>query len=114
MNLPVLLSRRSAMRRLSAVALAIVALATVAGPVAAHGPDPTLSGFFGANQDLRYRWRSGSEPSAAIKSAIQSAAADANASRGSKAATFTYDSGGANPIGYGAGATCGVNGLACF
>jgi hypothetical protein len=49
-----------------------------------------------------------------IKTAIQSAAADATASRGSKAASFTYDSGGANPIGYGAGATCGVNGLACF
>ena len=30
------------------------------------------------------------------------------------AATFAYDAGGSNPIGYGAGATCGVNGLACF
>ena len=27
---------------------------------------------------------------------------------------MTYDAGGANPIGYGPGATCGVNGLACF
>ena len=32
----------------------------------------------------------------------------------SQAATFAYDAGGSNPIGYGAGATCGVNGLACF
>ncbi len=31
-----------------------------------------------------------------------------------RAALFAYDSSGANPIGYGVGATCGVNGLACF
>ena len=48
------------------------------------------------------------------KTAIKAAAGDANASRASKAATFTYDASGASPIGYGAGATCGVNGLACF
>ena len=36
------------------------------------------------------------------------------ACKGSHAATFVYDATGANPIGYGAGATCGVNGLACF
>ncbi len=49
-----------------------------------------------------------------IKSAINAAAADANASRASRAATFSYTASGSNPIGYGAGATCGVNGLACF
>src|SRR5262249_25250062 len=107
-------SRRFAIRPLAASVLAIAAVAAAASPAAAHGPDPTLSGFFGVNQDLRFRWRAGSEPTSAIKSAIQSAAADANASRGSRAATFTYDTGGANPIGYGQGATCGVNGLACF
>src|SRR5690242_13297567 len=101
-------------RRLAAGALWLVVLAAVAGPASAHGPDPTLGGFFGANQDLRYRWRAGAEPSAAIKSAIQSAASDANASRVSRAATCTYDRGGPNPIGDGTGATCGVNGIACF
>jgi len=106
--------RATMARRLAAGALGVVVLGAIAGPASAHGPDPTLSGFFGANQDLRYRWRSGAEPSSAIKGAIQSAASDANASRGSKAATFTYDSGGSNPIGYGPGATCGVNGIACF
>jgi hypothetical protein len=114
MNRCMALARRTVARRVLATFIGILVSATAGGPVGAHGPDPTLSGFFGPNQDLRYRWRSGSEPSSAIKSAIQSASADANASRGSKAATFTYDSGGANPIGYGAGATCGVNGLACF
>ena len=78
-------------------------------------PDPVLSGGpFGQDQDLRFRWRAGSEPTAAIKTAIRAAAADANASRGVEAATFTYDASGPSPIGYGVGATCGVNGLACF
>ena len=101
-------------RRVAAAVLGVAIALTVAGPASAHGPDPTLGGLFGVNQDLRYRWRSGAEPSTAIKSAIQAAASDANASRASRAATFTYDSGGPNPIGYGLGATCGVNGIACF
>jgi hypothetical protein len=89
--------------------------AVTPGPVAAHGPDPALSGdLFAQNQDLEFRWRSGAAPPAAIQTAIRDAAADVNATRASKAATFTYDSTGANPIGYGPGATCGVNGLACF
>jgi hypothetical protein len=97
------------------VAAAALALTLSAGATTAHGPDPWLSGGpFGQNQDLRFRWRAGSEPTAAIKTAIKAAATAANASRGSKAATFTYDAAGANPIGYGLGATCGVNGLACF
>lgn len=103
--------RRTA-RSLVVVVLFIVAVGP--GSVAAHGPDPTLGGVFADNQALRFRWRSGSEPIASIKTAIRDAADDANAGRGSKAATFTYDSGGSNPIGYGVGATCGVNGLACF
>jgi hypothetical protein len=101
-------------RRLVALvaALAVIPLASTGS--FAHGPDPTLGGAFAQNQDLRFRWRGGSEPTAVIKAAIRAAAVDANDSRGSKAATFTYDSGGSNPIGYGPGATCGVNGLACF
>ncbi|OGO56715.1 MAG: hypothetical protein A2Z32_01200 [Chloroflexi bacterium RBG_16_69_14] len=102
-------------RRLATVAAALVILSLTFGGAAAHAPDPVLGGgLFGQNQDLRFRWRAGSEPTAAIKTAIKTAAADANASRGAKAATFTYDAAGSNPIGYGLGATCGVNGLACF
>jgi hypothetical protein len=102
-------------RRVLAVIAAWAVLALSAGGAGAHGPDPKLSGGpFGQDQVLRFRWRSGSVPTAAIKAAITSAATAANASRGSRAATFTYDSAGPNPIGYGAGATCGVNGLACF
>ena len=102
-------------RRLAACAAALVVLSLTVGGASAHGPDPVLSGGpFGQGQDLRFRWRAGSEPTAAIKTAIRAAAVDANASRASRAATFTYDAGGPSPIGYGIGATCGVNGLACF
>jgi hypothetical protein len=97
-----------------AFAAALVVIAFAASSAVAHGPDPTFSGTFAANQELRFRWRAGSEPTAVIKAAIRDAAVDANDSRGSKAAIFTYDSGGPNAIGYGRGATCGVNGLACF
>jgi hypothetical protein len=109
--------RMGVARRRRWVARAVLPLALAAlttGLTAAHGPDPTLNGLFDPNQDLRFRWRAGSEPTAAIKTAIRDAATDANESRGSMAATFTYDTGGSNPIGYGAGAPCGVNGLACF
>ncbi|MEP6638404.1 MAG: hypothetical protein ABJC39_03570 [Chloroflexota bacterium] len=94
---------------------ALIALLLAVTGVSAHGPDPALSsGPFGQNQDLRYRWRAGAEPAAVIKTAIKAAAAADNATRASKAATFTYDAAGSSPIGYGAAATCGVNGLACF
>jgi hypothetical protein len=102
-------------RSVAAIVATLILTAVSVGGVAAHGPDPVLGGgLFAPNQDLRFRWRAGSEPTAAIKTAIRDAAADANASRGSKAATYTYDAAGPNPIGYGVGATCGVNGLACF
>jgi hypothetical protein len=86
-----------------------------AGIVAAHGPDPFLSGGpFGQNEQLQYRWRSGAVPVSAIATAIKAAAADATNTRASKAPTFAYATSGANPIGYGVGAPCGVNGIACF
>jgi len=96
-----------------AVVLALVA-ASVTTPVLAHDPDPALSGgTFGQSQALEFRWRSGSEPPSAIRTAVLEAAGDSNATRASQAATFGYDSTSSNPIGYGSG-TCGVNGLACF
>ncbi len=110
-------SGRPGHRARSSIRIATIAMivALMTGSASAHGPDPNLGGAsFGQYQDLRFSWRSGSEPTGAIKTAIKAAAADVNATRGSRAATFTYDSAGSNPIGYGAGATCGVNGLACF
>jgi hypothetical protein len=102
-------------RRALALITAMTLSALTAGGVTAHGPDPKLSGGpFNQDQVLRFRWRSGSVPTSAIRTAITKAAADANATRGSRAATYVYDPAGSNPIGYGVGATCGVNGLACF
>src|SRR5215203_4598026 len=92
--------------------VAVFGLLALAMPweVAAHSPDPILGGgLFAQGQDLRFRWRAGAEPAAVIKTAIRAAATQANATRNSRSATFTYDSAGASPIGYGSGATCGVN-----
>ena len=101
--------------RLAAALLAVAACAILVPVAAAHGPDPVLSGgLFAQSQSLEFRWRAGAEPPTAIRTAIRAAADDIGATRASKAATFAYDSAGASPIGYGPGATCGVNGLACF
>ena len=106
--------RPTGARRLRGAAVAILLLAGTATPAAAHDPDPALSGgVFDQNQALEFRWRSGSEPPSALRSAVLAAAGDVNASRASRAATFNYDGTSGNLIGYGTG-TCGVNGLACF
>ena len=99
----------------ASLGIAIVLALVMPWAVLAHGPDPILGGgLFAQGQDLRFRWRAGSEPIAVIRTAITAAASDANTTRNSRSATFTYDAAGPNPIGYGPGATCGVNGLACF
>ena len=109
------LRSRSLRHPFLAVLAALGVVLSSAGIVAAHGPDPFLSGgAFGQNQQLQFRWRSDAVPAAAVATAIKAAAADASSTRAAKAPTFLYASGGANPIGYGVGATCGVNGIACF
>ena len=101
-------------RALPACVLAVLATTVGVVPVSGATPDPFLGGAFAQGDVLAYRWASGAVPPPAIKTAINAAADDANASRRSKAPTFDYDSGGANSIGYGVSAPCGVNGLACF
>jgi hypothetical protein len=93
----------------------VLGIASGAGSVAAHGPDPVLGNAFWAKDvNLTFRWRAGEEPPAALKTAIRAAADDSNATRASRAAIFTYASGGTSPIEYGLDVTCGVNGIACF
>ena len=95
----------------------ILTAAAVAGalPAAAHGPDPVFGGvLYGQNQELRFRWRGGQEPPAVMQQAIRLGAADANATRNSRAAIFVPDPAGASWINYGLDVACGVNGLACF
>jgi hypothetical protein len=101
----------------SAVATLILVAALAGAPAVAdaHAPDPVLSGgLFAQNADLHYRWGTGGTPTTAIRTAVNGAAADSNASRRSKAATFTYDAAGGNTVYYGVDVPCGVNGLACF
>lgn len=97
-------------------ALALALSATAAGvlPALAATPDPFMGSPFSQNQLLEYRWGSGAVPPTVIKTAINAAADDANASRKSKAPAFDYDTGGTNTISYGVDVPCGVNGLACF
>jgi hypothetical protein len=102
-------------RALLALGAAAAILSATGGMARAHGPDPVLSdNLYGQDQALTYRWRSGSVPPAAIRTAINAAAGDIADTRASRAATFDYDAGGASLIGYGPAATCGVNGIACF
>ena len=107
-------ARSRLLTALAGLAAALVVLVTPA-PAGAHGPDPVLgNGWFDQDQALTFDWRTGSTPPASLRSAVRAAAADASGSRRSRAATFAYVDGGANPIGYGAGNTCGPNGIACF
>jgi hypothetical protein len=95
----------------------ILTAAAVAGavPAAAHGPDPVFGGvLYAQNQELRFRWRAGQEPPAAMQAAIRQGGLDASASRNSRAATFLQDPAGTSWINYGLDVACGVNGLACF
>jgi hypothetical protein len=103
------------MRRLVGSILVGILLAALAAPVAAHGPDPILSGgVFPQNAVLQYRWTSTGTPPLDMKLAIHAARDDSNASRKSKAPTFDYDTGASNVIYYGTDVPCGTNGLACF
>lgn len=104
---------RTRVRSATAAGVALVIAFGAVGSAMAHGPDPILGGLFGQDQALTFRWRSGSEPPAILKTAIRDAAADSDATRGSRAPTFAYASGGTSQIGYGTG-TCGVNGIGCF
>lgn len=97
----------------SVVGALLVVLVAAAG-ASAHAPNPTFSGRWNQNQALTFAWRSGAVPPSAYQVAIRAAAADASATRGSQAATFAYASGAGNLVGYGTGATCGPNGIACF
>jgi hypothetical protein len=108
--------RRATTRRLVTAVVAGTALLIAHAPHAAgHGPDPVLGGpLFAQDQRLEFDWRSGSAPPTAIRTAIKAAADDANDTRASRAATFVQTGDGPNPIGYGAGNTCGPNGIACF
>ncbi len=98
------------------VALAAL-LASIAAPsgAAAHGPDPALGGaLWSPNQAVTYTWKAGQAPPAWLATAIDAAAADASATRGSRAATFARQTGAASLIAYGEPTGCSSAGIACF
>lgn len=103
-----------ALRLAASAVAAIVALLAATAGVTAHGPDPIFSGRWNQDQSLQFAWRSGSVPGVDYQTAIKAAAADASATRASRAATFSYAAGASNLIGYGTAATCGSMGIACF
>jgi hypothetical protein len=113
-----MISRRRRGQRAAGLLLSVVLVAAIGGPAttptAAHSPDPALGGDeFAQDGRLEYDWKTGAVPPAAMRTAINAAADDVEATRASRAAIFAFDTSGPNPIGYGTG-TCGVNGLACF
>jgi hypothetical protein len=102
-------------RRRRAATIAVVLGLGLAVPVAGHSPDPFFNGpLYAQNQELRFRWKAGEAPPAAMQTAIKLGAADANATRNSRAAVFIPDANGLSWINYGLNVACGVNGLACF
>lgn len=108
------MTARSSSRRLAAVAAALWLLVLAPGAALAASPDPTLPPAWPIDTALTYRWTSGAVPPTAIKSAVNRAAADANASRRSRAPSYAYSSRASNGVSYGTSNPCGTNGLACF
>jgi hypothetical protein len=100
--------------RVRGVLTGLVLAAAVAPTAAGHGPDPAISWpLFNPDQALTFDWLAGEVPPAAMRSAIVDAAADANASRGSRAPTLALQTGARSSVEYGSSVFCGPNGLAC-
>ena len=108
------MTARSARRRVAAAGAALWLLSSAASPLLASTPDPTISPAWPIDTALAYRWATGAVPPSAMATAINAAAADATASRGSRAPSYAYSSGAPNSVSYGTSNPCGVNGLACF
>jgi hypothetical protein len=103
------------MKGFGSIVMAAVLGLLAALPAAAHGPDPLLGGgLYGQNVVLEYRWAAAGTPPAAMKTAINEGVADANATRRSRAPSFSYDVSATNSVYYGADVPCGIGGLACL
>ena len=108
------MTAQSIVRRLAAGLITVGILASAAGTALAATPDPTLPPAWPIDTALTYRWTANAVPPSAIKTAVNAAAADSNASRRSRAPSYAYSSTAANGVSYGTANPCGVNGLACF
>ncbi len=107
--------RRAQRHFLRATTSGLVLAIVIAGGTSAHGPDPLLGGALWAqDQAVTYQWRAGQIPPTWMGTAIDNAAADANRTRASRAATFSrVTSGSSSTIAYGEPTGCSSAGLAC-
>jgi hypothetical protein len=103
-----------AIRRLLAGFAAGALALGIAGPSLAATPDPTLGSPWPVDTALTYAWTSGAVPPAAMRTAVNSAAAEVTSSKRSRGPSFGYSSGASNGVSYGTDNPCGVNGIACF
>jgi hypothetical protein len=101
-------------RLLGAGVAAVAVLGGVLGAALGATPDPTIPPAWPLDTTLGYRWWTGAVPPSIIRTAVSAAAADANASRRSRAPSYAYSSSAPNGVSYGPDNPCGVNGLACF
>lgn len=102
-------------RRLLPLLLATLAISVSAGGAAAETPTPSGGGgTWAQDQPITYRWATGEVPPSWLQSLVLAAAADANRSRESRAATFSYGSGGSSTVAYNTGPLCGAGALACM
>lgn len=102
-------------RRLVAVAALTAALLGPAPSTTAHGPDPLLGTTpWGQNQVVEYMWAPGQVPPGWLATAIDSGAADSNATRASQAALFGWADAAPSKIAYGGAHPCPSYGIACM
>ena len=102
--------------RILAACLAGLAVLAAPSTSAAHGPSPIFDGdgLWAQDEALTYDWNDDAMPPSVMRTAITAGAADSNASRGSRAATFKGAGGAANLVTYGTEVVCGIGGLACM
>jgi hypothetical protein len=106
-------------KRRRATASVVLTLASAqhatSAPAPAPGPDPQLrTTAWAQDQVVPYTWASGQVPPAWLATAIDQGAADSNASRGSRAATYTRQSSAPSKIAYGGSVPCSSYGIACM
>jgi hypothetical protein len=101
--------------RIGSILLSVVMTALAGQPGEAHAPDPTVGGSrWATDQQVRFAWKAGQAPPAWLAGAINGAAADSNATKSSRAPTFSYQAGAASLIAYGEPTGCSAAGIACF
>ncbi len=109
---------RSPGRAVRLVVAGVIALATVAldpGVALGHSPNPWMGGSaWSPDQAVGYRWKAGAVPPSWLQAAFSAAAADSNATRASKAASFALDPSGASTVAYNPSSMCTTGALACI